>query len=118
MKAQTVRLADIAIIGPLMVWAGWKLSKAYPMRGQFLAVSGAATIFYNGYNYLRIERGNVIPGGYAQDVDPDRFDPKQLRAGTLVEMEHTTAPVIAREIAMDHLMEDPRYYEKLKRAGL
>jgi len=56
MKAQTVRLLDVFVIGPVMIWAGWKLTEQYPARGQFLAVSGAATIFYNGYNYLQVER--------------------------------------------------------------
>ena len=31
-----------------------------------------------------------------------------------VEMEHTNDPDIAREIAMDHLTEDPDYYKKLE----
>ena len=37
-----------------------------------------------------------------------------LQWGVDVEMEHTDDPNIAREIAMDHLMEDPVYYKKLK----
>ena len=37
-----------------------------------------------------------------------------LQWGIDVEMEHTDDPQIAREIAMDHLMEDPIYYKKLK----
>jgi hypothetical protein len=39
---------------------------------------------------------------------------RQIRMGTKVEMEHTKNPAIARKIAMDHLGEDPRYYDKLK----
>lgn len=38
-----------------------------------------------------------------------------LQMGTAVEMEHTDDPKIAKEIAMDHLMEDPVYYKKLKK---
>lgn len=49
---------------------------------------------------------------------PSEFDPTQLRIGTEVEYEHTTEPAIARQIAMDHLVEDPHYYEKLLRLGL
>jgi hypothetical protein len=30
-------------------------------------------------------------------------------------MEHTTDPEIAKEIATDHLMEDPNYYDKLEK---
>jgi hypothetical protein len=37
----------------------------------------------------------------------------QLKIGIKVEQEHTTNPEIAREIALDHLWEDPKYYTKL-----
>lgn len=39
----------------------------------------------------------------------------QLSKGIKVEMEHTDDKKIAKEIAMDHLYEDPRYYDKLKK---
>jgi hypothetical protein len=35
--------------------------------------------------------------------------------GVFVELEHTDDPQKAREIAMDHLTEDPNYYIKLKK---
>jgi hypothetical protein len=62
--------------------------------------------------------GEMIPGGRASGRRPSEFDPRQVRAGVKIEMEHTSDPRIAREIAMDHLTEDPRYYVKLQRAGL
>lgn len=40
---------------------------------------------------------------------------KALDAGIKVEMEHTTNKAYAREIAMDHLWEDLKYYIKLKK---
>jgi hypothetical protein len=40
---------------------------------------------------------------------------KQLSKGIEVEMEHTKDRTKAREIAMDHLYEDPKYYDKLKK---
>ena len=40
---------------------------------------------------------------------------KQLQAGIKVEKEHTTKENVAREIALDHLNEDPKYYIKLKK---
>lgn len=43
---------------------------------------------------------------------------KELQAGIAVEMEHTKNPDEARRIALDHLYEDPEYYEKLRNAGL
>jgi hypothetical protein len=56
-----------------------------------------------------------IPGGLAEDKKPSDFDAKDLAEGTDVEMEHTTDRDVAREIAMDHLTEDPEYYQRLKR---
>jgi hypothetical protein len=55
----------------------------------------------------------LIPGGLASGMRPSDFDPAALRRGTKVEMEHTGDRRVAQEIAMDHLVEDPRYYEKL-----
>lgn len=43
---------------------------------------------------------------------------KELKAGISVEMEHTKDPENAKRIALDHLSEDPEYYEKLAKAGL
>ena len=40
---------------------------------------------------------------------------KQLQKGMKVEMEHTDNKTKAKEIAMDHLYEDPKYYDKLKK---
>ena len=40
---------------------------------------------------------------------------KQLEAGIEEEMEHTTDTSVAKEIALDHLSEDPKYYTKLKK---
>lgn len=56
-----------------------------------------------------------LSGGLADNKQPQDFDPAQLKAGIKVEMEHTDDPRLAREIAMDHLSEDPAYYQKLSR---
>jgi hypothetical protein len=39
----------------------------------------------------------------------------QLNKGMKVEMEHTKDKTKAKEIAMDHLFEDPKYYDKLQK---
>lgn len=39
---------------------------------------------------------------------------EQLYKGVKVEMEHTTNPKEAVEIAMDHIFESPEYYDKLE----
>ena len=38
----------------------------------------------------------------------------QMEKGVNVEMEHTSEMLLAFEIAMDHLYEDPKYYDKLE----
>jgi hypothetical protein len=60
-------------------------------------------------------KSDTIHGGKADKAKPSDFDPKQLKMGIAVEMEHTKDRRLAREIAMDHLSEDPRYYTKLKK---
>ena len=47
--------------------------------------------------------------------NPLDFPSDKVRAGTLIEMEHTDDPNIAQQIALDHLSEDINYYEKLKK---
>jgi len=46
------------------------------------------------------------------------FNKVQLRMGIKVEKEHTNSSKISKQIAKAHLMEDPKYYTKLKKAGL
>jgi len=55
-----------------------------------------------------------LSGGRADRRQPRDFDKTQLRMGAKHELEHTNDPTLAREIAMDHLAEDPKYYTKLK----
>ena len=62
-----------------------------------------------------MEKGDKLKGGLADKKKPSDFDSKQLRIGTNVEMEHTKDRQIAKEIAKDHLSEDPNYYEKIKK---
>jgi hypothetical protein len=64
-----------------------------------------------------------IPGGLSDgmsiediankhNVDIDELV-KQFKKGIKVEMEHTTDVKISKEICLDHLFEDPKYYDKL-----
>jgi hypothetical protein len=48
----------------------------------------------------------------------ENVDPKELEMGMAIEKEHTQDEALAKKIAMDHLAEDPKYYSKLKAAGL
>lgn len=62
----------------------------------------------------KTEYKDQLKGGMADKKKPSDFDQEQLEIGTKHEMEHTGDHSKAREIAMDHLAEDPKYYEKLK----
>lgn len=46
---------------------------------------------------------------------PVKVIEKQLAMGIKVEKEHTDSKKTASKIAMDHLVEDPYYYTKLKK---
>jgi len=63
-------------------------------------------------SYCKISK-EKIPGGLAEGKKPSDFDQKQLSKGTKVEQEHTKDKDVAREIAMDHITEDKKYYDKL-----
>ena len=39
-----------------------------------------------------------------------KYDKKELKVGTLIEMEHTKSKKVAERIAKDHLREFPKYY--------
>jgi len=62
----------------------------------------------------RNDHHDQIPGGLADKKKPGDFSKEQIRKGIKVEMEHTDDRSKAREIAMDHLTEDPKYYDKLE----
>lgn len=56
-----------------------------------------------------------LSGGKGDDRPDSDFDAKWLAAGIKVEREHTEDPAVAKEIAKDHLTEDPLYYKKLRK---
>ena len=53
-KGQRVRLLDVFALGPFMVYASRSARPAW--AGALLAAAGAATVTYNGRNYLRGRR--------------------------------------------------------------
>lgn len=61
------------------------------------------------------EAADKIKGGLADHMKASDFDKKQLNKGIKVEKEHTESPEIAKEIAEDHLTENPKYYETLEK---
>lgn len=58
---------------------------------------------------------DTVPGGRADKKKPKDFDAAAIAKGVKVEMEHTDDAQMATEIAMDHLTEDPKYYDKLEK---
>lgn len=62
----------------------------------------------------RAGQKDLLPGGEADNL-PDRdFSAPALAEGAKHEHEHTNNDQVAKEIAKDHLSEDPAYYEKQK----
>ena len=53
-KTQGVRLVDVFVLGPAMIWAGRELARCKREGlGGFIGVAGVATILYNWRNYER-----------------------------------------------------------------
>jgi hypothetical protein len=74
----------------------------------------------------RVFEEELIKGGLADYETPEDLAKKhgvnidqiisQLEKGILVELEHVgNNKAMAKEIAMDHLFEDPIYYDKLEK---
>ncbi len=61
-----------------------------------------------------MENKEIIVGGLGDGRSDKEFDQQELSAGIKVEMEHTNDVNVAKEIAKDHLTEDPLYYQKLE----
>ena len=118
MNDQLRRLLGATVAGPLMIWGGIRLSGKGQSQNQpwsgLLALLGAATVLLDARAFLVHREGGALPGGRGDHLDPSSVNPAELAEGTRVEMEHTTDPAIAREIALDHLAEDPAYYTHLR----
>jgi hypothetical protein len=56
--------------------------------------------------------------GYYHIQDMIKSLRKELNMGVKIEMEHTDSEEIAKEIAMDHLWENPSYYTELKKSQI
>jgi hypothetical protein len=64
------------------------------------------------------ERKDELKGGEGDKLSEKDVCPKQLAIGIEVELEHTGKRAIAKEIALDHLAEDKKYYTKLIEKGM
>lgn len=73
---------------------------------------------YIGMIKIRLKQSKwreKIPGGLSAGKQPSDYPKEALKDGIKTELEHTSDSDIAVEIAMDHLEEDPEYYEKLSK---
>ena len=72
-----------------------------------------------------IKKADILKGGLSDKMSVSDIAKKhktdkesienQLKKGTKVEKEHTNSSKVAREIAKDHEVEDPKYYDHLKK---
>ena len=87
-KSQAVRLWDVWILGPALIWLGTRERRQLnSVEAGLLAAVGLGVIIYNGRNYVRIARGETPagnlpspgvvpsvsgegPGGPPEDVKP------------------------------------------------
>lgn len=57
-KSQPIRLMDVFLLGPFMIWFGIVATEIEFMFRVGMVASGALTIIYNGLNYL-INKGYI-----------------------------------------------------------
>lgn len=51
-KSQKVRLVDVFLLGPFMIWFGAVTTGVSNIFKIIMIILGIATIIYNGWNYL------------------------------------------------------------------
>ena len=72
--------------------------------------------YLNGYD--KIFEKDEIRGGKGDNLKAKDVCPKQLDIGIEVELEHSNSRKIAKEIALDHLKENKKYYSDLVEKGM
>jgi len=65
--------------------------------------------------HKKAHKKNKLKGGLADNIPDKAFSKKEVKRGMKVEREHTKDKESQKEIAEDHLAEDPSYYEKLEK---
>lgn len=53
-KTQSVRVMDVFVFGPIIIYGGYKLIRKEPALGALLLAIGAGTVVYNGKNFLKV----------------------------------------------------------------
>jgi len=63
--------------------------------------------------YATLHKFVKFQPGKHRNVDASKYDANEMKIGIDIEKEHTDCPIIAAEIAKDHLAEIPDYYTRL-----
>ncbi|MBE3101959.1 MAG: zinc ribbon domain-containing protein, partial [Firmicutes bacterium] len=94
---------------------GHKFNKDVPKSGEMRCPKCHGVDIEPDSGTSEAKRKDHIPGGQGDKKVASDFNAEQVKIGTKIEMEHTDDPIIAGEIVLDHLKEDPEYYTKLVR---
>ena len=84
---------------------------SYFLNNQEPSQLQVAEIKMNWYKKANKWKDN-IPGGRADGKKPSDYNKRSVEKGKSIEYEHTNDPSVAREIAIDHLEELPKYYNE------
>ena len=110
------RLNDPIIGHPAMKGRRWMIDYGYESGKTFKKLKDESMEYKDYFSEFETDdtSSNKLQGGVGDATSPSDVNPAELALGVQVEMEHTTDVRYAAEIAMDHLWEDIRYYDKLK----
>ena len=56
MKTQEIRLIDVFLLGPFLIWAGLQKKRLSKTSQLLLIGGGVATIIYNAKNFLEVKQ--------------------------------------------------------------
>jgi hypothetical protein len=107
-KAYLAHYDDPKFLGPISIVAMERFKQLVKAKKKLVKISS----FLDEFEKIALEN---IKGGKADGKPVSEYDPKQIKAGIKVEMEHTNNPAISKEIVRDHLEEFPDYYTRLKK---
>lgn len=66
----------------------------------------------------QLAKGMTLDDISKETETPKKDIEKEINKGAKTEKEHTASTEKAKKIAKDHVLENPKYYTKLKKAGL
>ena len=67
---------------------------------------------------VKVMEGDKVAGGKGDNTNSKDVNQKEFKVGMAVEMEHTSDAETAKEIVLDHLTENPKYYSDLIKSGI